>query len=126
MDGDNALGVARAASPDVLLVLTRREKRRHRIDVGGQRDVQPLAPLREDVVAPRLDFDPLDAAVELRGERGKILVEKLADAFFVAGDRFDVDQRACEFEDVHKRSTGEGGEREGKNPRDNSACPHSR
>jgi hypothetical protein len=33
------------------------------------------------------------------------LIEELADPFFVVGDRFDIDQRACEFEYVHNRSS---------------------
>ena len=114
MRGDDALGVAGAASPDVLVVLARGEERRHGIDVGGERDDQRLAPLGEDVEAPRLDFDALDAAAVARGERRQVVVEIVADAFFVVGDRFDIDQRAREFEDVHKMSERGGGEREGK------------
>ena len=69
MRGDDALGVAGAAAPDVFVVLARGEERRHGIHVGGERDHERLAPLREDVEAARLDFDALDAAVVAGGER---------------------------------------------------------
>ena len=70
--GDDALGVAGAASPDELVVLARGEEGRDGIDVGGEGDDQRLAPLGEDVEAARLDFDALDVAVVVarRGARG--------------------------------------------------------
>ncbi len=61
--GDDALGVAGASSPNEFVVLAGGEKRRHGIDVGGKGDHQRLAPLGEDVEAPRFHFDALDAAV---------------------------------------------------------------
>ena len=73
--GDDALGVAGAASPDEIVVLAGGEERRHGIDVGGERDDQRLAPLGEDVEAPRFDFDALDVAVVKSGEGGEVVVE---------------------------------------------------
>ena len=64
--------------------------------------VRSLAPLGEDVEAAGLDFHALDAAAEVGGERLQVVVEVVADAFFVIGDGFDIDERAREFEDVHK------------------------
>ena len=48
---DDALGIASAASPDVLVVFARREERRHGVHVRGERD-RWLAPPGENVVAP--------------------------------------------------------------------------
>ena len=80
-----------------------------------------VAPLREDVEAARLDLDALDGAAVARGERRQVVVEVEADPLFVIGDRFDIDQRAREFEDVHKLSVWGGGEREGKDAHDADA-----
>ena len=77
--------------------------------------VERLAPLREDVEAARLHFDALDAAAEARGQRRQVVVEVIADPLLVVGDRFDIDQRAREFENVHKLPAGEESEREEKN-----------
>ena len=79
--------------------------------------VEPLAPLREDVEAARLHLDALDAAVEAGGERRQVVEEELPDALFVVGDRFDIDQRARELENVHKSIIRGGGTREGKRRR---------
>ena len=77
--------------------------------------VKPLAPLGEHVEAARLHFDALHAAVEAGGQRRQILIEELPDPLFVVGDRFDIDQRACEFEYVHKSIIQGGGtERRGR------------
>ncbi len=38
----------------------------------------------------------------------RIVEQEVADPLFVAGDRFDIDQRARELEDVHKRPYGGG------------------
>ena len=61
--GDDALGVAGAASPDEVVVFAGGEERRHGIDVSGEGDDQRLAPLGEDVEAARFHFDALDVAV---------------------------------------------------------------
>ena len=74
MDGDDALGVAGAASPDVLVVLARGEERRHGIDVSGERDSR-LAPVREDVEALRGSTSMRSTAAVLRGEGAQILEE---------------------------------------------------
>src|SRR5579883_1547424 len=110
--GDDALGIACAAAPDVLLVLARAEERRDGIHVGGKRYRRPFAETREHIVAARLDLDQLHRAASAHGQRRKELVEVLADALFVVGDRFDVDQRAREFKYVHSRVMAEarGGE----------------
>ena len=56
--------VSQAPRPQMnVVVLAGGEERRHGIDVGGERDDQRLAPLREDVEAPRLHFDALDVPV---------------------------------------------------------------
>jgi len=83
--------------------------------VGGKRDGERVPPLREHVEAARLHFDALEAAVEPGGERREIVVEVMADPLLVVGDRFDIDQRAREFEYVHKPPAGGGSEREEKN-----------
>ncbi len=95
--------VSQAPRPQMnSLVFAEGEERRHGIDVGGEGDREVLAPLREDIEAARLHFDAFDAAAEVGGQRRQVVVEVIADAFFVIGDRLDIDQRAREFEDVHK------------------------
>ena len=89
--GDDALGVAGAASPDEFVVLAGGEKRRHGIDVGGEGDHQRLAPLGENVEAPRFHFDALDAAVVEGGEGSQVVVEVIAGTLLVIRDGFDID-----------------------------------
>ena len=91
----------------MLVVLARGDERRHRIDVRGQRDLQRFAPLREHVEALRLHFHAFDAPAVRGGDRREVIVEEIADPFFVIGNRFDIDQRAREFEDVHNLPMGE-------------------
>ena len=76
------------------VVLAGGDEGRNGIHVGGERDIEAVAPLREDVEAARLDFDALDGAAVARGEGREIVVEIAADALFVVGDGFDIDQRA--------------------------------
>ena len=76
--GDDALGVAGAAAPDVVVVLARGEERRHGIHVGGKRDGERLAPLREHVEAARLHFHALERAAEPRGQRRQVVEQVTA------------------------------------------------
>jgi hypothetical protein len=87
--------------------------------------VSESPPLREHVEAARLHFHALEAAVEPRGERREIVVEVMADPLLVVGDRFDIDQRAREFENVHKPPAGGGERKRGKNA-PNARGLHSR
>ncbi len=89
--GDDALGVAGAAPPDKFVVFAGGEEGRDGIDVGGEGDDEGIAPTGEDVEAAGLDFDALDVAVEVGGERREIVVEVVADALLVIGDGFDID-----------------------------------
>src|ERR1035437_2893315 len=80
------------------------------------RSGERVPPLREDVEAARLDLDPFEAAIEALDQRRQIVVEVIADPLLVVGDGFDIDQRAREFEDVHKQPAG-GGERKRRKER---------
>ena len=91
--GDNALGVARAASPDVFAILAGGDERRHGIHVGRERDGGPVAPAGEDIGAVRLDFGTLGAAAIAGGEGGDVVQQLKADTLLVAGDGLGVDQR---------------------------------
>src|SRR5262245_61432958 len=53
--GDDALGVASAAAPDVSVVFTRGDEWRHRVHVGGEGNDQRVAEADEDVVAAGFD-----------------------------------------------------------------------
>src|ERR1035437_7759252 len=76
---------------------------------GKARDGERLAPLREDVRAPRFHFDALDPAVVTSRQWSQVVVEVVAGPLLVIGDGFDIDQCAREFENVHKMSVwGEG------------------
>ena len=98
--GDDALGVAGAAAPDVVVVFARGEERRHGIDVRREGD-DGRAPMGEDVETPLGDGHFLDRAAVLVGEGLEVLKQELANLLFVVGYRFDVDQRPCELEYVH-------------------------
>jgi hypothetical protein len=106
--GDSPLGVAGASAPDEVGVLAGREERRHGIDVGGKRHGERAAPLDKDVETPRLHFHALDPAIVKSRQGSQVVVEVLAHPLFVIGDRFDIDQRPCEFEYVHKISVSWG------------------
>ena len=81
------------ASPDECVVFARGDERRHRIEVGGERDVKPLAELREHVVAARFHLQGFDVPAIPRRERAQPVADIQAHALFVVGDRFDIDQR---------------------------------
>jgi len=103
--------VSQEARPQMCSPSSREAKKGGTVsNVGGKRDGERVPPLGEDVEAARLDLEALDAAVKPNGERREIVVEVVADALLVVGDRFDIDQRAREFEYVHKAPAG-GGER---------------
>src|ERR1035441_822630 len=106
MEGDDgALPVmADSRQPE----LAGREERRHGIDVGGKRHGERAAPLDKDVETPRLHFHALDPAIVKSRQGSQVVVEVLAHPLFVIGDRFDIDQRPCEFEYVHKISVSWG------------------
>ncbi len=97
---DNALGIASAASPDVLVVFARGEEWRHSVHVRGERD-RWFPPPGENVVAPGLDGDQLGMPAILRGKLGQVGEEHVAHLLFVLGDGFDIHQRARKFENVH-------------------------
>ena len=97
---DDALGIAGAASPNVLVILARRKERRHGVHVRGERD-RWLAPPGEYVIAPRLHWHQLNAPVELLRQLRQMREERVAHLFFVFGDGFDVHQRARQFKNIH-------------------------
>ena len=66
--GDDALGVAGAAAPDVIVVFARCEERRHGVDVRGEGDGR-LAPVGEDVEPLLGDGHLLDGAAVFGRER---------------------------------------------------------
>ena len=89
--GDDAFGGAGRAAVDIGFVFARREKRRHRIHVGRERDRRGLAPAGEHVVPPRLDLDALDLAAVARGQGRQVVVQVLAHPLLIPGDGFDID-----------------------------------
>ena len=89
--GDDALGIARAAPPDVFAILAGGDERWHGIHVGGERDGGPVAPAGEDVRAARLDFGTLGVAAIALGEGGAVVQQLKADTLLVAGDGFGID-----------------------------------
>src|ERR1039458_2536018 len=91
--GDDALGVARAASPDVVAVFTGGDERRHGIHVSGERDGGPVAPAGEDIGAVRLDFGTLGMAAIAGGEGRDVVQQLKPDTLLVAGDGFGIDER---------------------------------
>ena len=94
--------VSQAPRPQMNSSSSREAKNGGTVSMWVESVTQRLAPLREDVEAVRLHFHALDAAAEAGGQRRQVVVEEIADALFVIGDGFDIDQRAREFEDVHK------------------------
>jgi hypothetical protein len=62
--------VSQAPRPQMCsLVFARGEEGRHGVHVGGKRDGQLVAPLREDVEAARFHFDALHVAAKRDGQR---------------------------------------------------------
>src|SRR5271166_166492 len=115
--GDDALGVARAASVDELIILARRNERRNCIGVRGEDDIRRLA---GDV---GIDVEPFAGAaaftilLDWHGFNGKAppaekFREKLADHAFVVGDGLDVDETPRQIDRVESSNGGSGGIRQ--------------
>jgi len=73
----------------------------------------------------RGSFDAFDAAIKPLNERRQIVVEVMANPLLVVGDGFDIDQRAREFENVHKPPAG-GGKRKRRKQRAGCTQPSFR
>ena len=100
-----------------------RRSRAFGVHVGGEGDGEAVSPLGEDVETARFDFEALDASAELGREGGKAGEQEIADAFLVVGDRFDIDQGAREFEDVHSHLGGKPGRRKARPDRRRVSSP---
>ena len=95
---DDALGVASAAAPDVLVIFARREERRHGVHVRGERD-RWIAPRRRDTLERRGSTGISSACPPCcAASSDRCAKSTLAHALFVLGDGLDVHQRAREFE----------------------------
>src|SRR6185295_7081973 len=95
--GYESLGIASASAVDKLVVFPELYIRRHGVDVSREDDV--------GVAASRVDVRPVAADVlqfDFVSGAAKILGEKTCYASLVLADGRDFDQRACQFEDVHR------------------------
>ena len=101
--GDDALGVAGAAAPDVIRRPRAKAKNGGTVSMWVESVTASRSPhcaktlKRRGSTSMRSTRPPI-----ARGQRRQVVEEVIADALFVIGDRFDIDQRAREFEDVHK------------------------
>ena len=96
---DDALGVAGAAAVDAICRFRRRNERRDRIHVGGQRKlrIRMIRVRRPDIEAIAFDGNSFDVVAEL----GQFTGERVADRAFHTGRRFDIDELASKCENVH-------------------------
>src|SRR4051794_5148276 len=83
--------------------------------------------MRENVEAIFGDRHFFNGSIVALGEDRQVIEEIIADAFFVVRDGFDVDERACEFENVHRyqRNCTKDERRQEGGAELCSACPDS-
>ena len=67
-----------------------------------------LPPAGKDIETVLLNRHPFDgpARIELR-QRAQVFKQVIADLFLVAGDRFNIDERACKFKNIHSAALRE-------------------
>src|SRR5580704_2419094 len=91
--GDDAFGIARAATPEIILIFAGGEEWRNGVHVGGEGD-DGIAPENVDIVAIGLDANAFDLASVARCKRGQSSEQVVGDRLLQAGGGVDVDERA--------------------------------
>jgi len=97
--GDDALGIAGAASVDVVLIFRGGEPGRDDIHVSRENELRIAHARGHGKNIGALAFDRKFARVVT--ERAEMAMEEIADGSFVVGDGFDVDESASEGEEIH-------------------------
>src|SRR5271165_6296423 len=99
--GDDALGVTRATAVNALAGFRRRNVWRHRVHVGGERQLRSrmFGMSRPNIAAISFDRHALNVVAELLQLAG----EWFAHRGFLSGGGLDVDQLAGEGENIHVR-----------------------
>src|SRR5439155_8769491 len=100
--GDDALGIAGAASVDVVLIFGGGEPGRDDIHVSRENELRMAHAARHGKNIGALALDGKFARVIT--ERAEMAMEEIADGSFVVGDGFDVDESASEGEKIHGRN----------------------
>ena len=88
--GDDAFGIAGAASPDVFIVFAGRDEGRDGVHVGGEGDDR-VAEGGEYVAAAGLDFHGFEMAVVGGAEAGQVIAQVQTDLFLFGSHGRDVD-----------------------------------
>src|SRR5580704_13509495 len=90
---DDALGIAGATTPEIILIFTGGEEGGNSVHVSGKSNDR-IAPENVDIVAIGLDANAFDLAAIACGERRERGVQKIARRLFQAGGGVDVHESA--------------------------------
>ena len=101
---DDSFCVARSAAVDALVIFGRTNERRHGVHVGGKNDCWAGLLRRSGINIRTLPFG--DGPPDVVAEGAESLLEKMPDRAFISGDGLDVNQLACESNDVDTHAVG--------------------